>query len=351
MSNGSRLLEGFVPEYDATVVTRILDAGVSVMSVAQREVDMAVATDQGGSIRIPSAWSGCVGLKPSHGLVPYTGCINTEPTVDHAGPIALTVSHCALMLEVMAGADGLDGRQKNVLKIPKYSQLLDSTKVSGKTLGVLKEGFSLCAEDSQRCVSDFLSTVSKAKLHTKDVSCYNYMRLCYRSPACSYHVQGYSPTSLEAAVRRGLQQPSTPFSTGAKWFTLAGELIQRRYGNHYPAKARNLILKLSAQYDSALKGCDVIVMPTLTHRAPGFIGQTDSPTKDALDFVSQSLDMSGNTVAANMTGHPALTLPLGKPGDGQTDSVMIVGRRYDEVTVLAVARALERIIPARDGLN
>lgn len=61
---------------------------------------MAIGGDQGGSIRLPSSWSGCVGLKPTWGLVPYTGALAIEPTVDHLGPMARTVKDCALMLEV-----------------------------------------------------------------------------------------------------------------------------------------------------------------------------------------------------------------------------------------------------------
>ncbi len=64
------------------------------------EVDMAIGSDQGCSIRVPSSWNGAVGLKPTYGLVPYTGAMSVEPTVDHLGPIAKTVHGCALMLEV-----------------------------------------------------------------------------------------------------------------------------------------------------------------------------------------------------------------------------------------------------------
>ncbi|XP_059155023.1 amidase-like [Physella acuta] len=123
MSNGSRLLQGYIPEYDATVVTRILDAGFSgtdgyvtmpdkpdvrvggsssgsAVLVATGEVDMALGADQGGSIRIPAAWTGTVGLKPTFGLVPYTGLISVEPRLDYAGTITRDVTDCALFLEL-----------------------------------------------------------------------------------------------------------------------------------------------------------------------------------------------------------------------------------------------------------
>ena len=153
MMNGSSVLEGYVPEIDATVVTRILDAGGTILGkavcenfcfdggshtsdtgpvrnphnpshmaggslsgsavlVATGEVDMAIGGDQGGSIRMPSGWSGIYGLKPTYGLVPYTGMCSIDQTVDHTGPMARTVRDTALLLEVIAGPDNIDHRQR-----------------------------------------------------------------------------------------------------------------------------------------------------------------------------------------------------------------------------------------------
>ena len=155
MMNGSALLEGFVPDIDATVVTRILDAGGEISGkavcedlccsggsitsatgpvlnphnhefsaggsssgcaslVVSGECDMAMGGDQAGSIRHPSSWSGAYGLKPTYGLVPYTGIFAIEETLDHTGPMAMTVGDVALLLEVVAGKDLFDPRQGNV---------------------------------------------------------------------------------------------------------------------------------------------------------------------------------------------------------------------------------------------
>lgn len=153
MMNGSPVMEGFVPREDATVVTRLLDAGAHIIGktavpafcfdgggctgypepqpvnphdhdrlagassngsavvVTNGEVDMALGGDQGGSIRLPASWSGCYGIKGTHGLVPYTGIFPIELTLDHVGPMARTAEDCARMLEVLAGPDGLDPRQ------------------------------------------------------------------------------------------------------------------------------------------------------------------------------------------------------------------------------------------------
>ncbi|HJU28837.1 MAG TPA: amidase family protein, partial [Candidatus Binataceae bacterium] len=165
MMNGTRLLEGFVPAIDATIVTRILDAGGKIAGksvceslcfsggshtsdtgpvrnphdprrstggsssgsgalVAAREVDMAIGGDQGGSIRIPSAWCGVYGIKPTYGLVPYTGAFPIEMTIDHLGPMARSAADCALLLEVIAGPDGLDPRQQTGVAAAPYAKSL-----------------------------------------------------------------------------------------------------------------------------------------------------------------------------------------------------------------------------------
>ena len=152
MMNGASTLEGYMPEVDATIVTRILDAGGTILGkahceyfclsggshtnatgsvhnphkrdfsaggsssgsavlVALGEADMAIGGDQGGSIRMPSSFCGTYGMKPTHGLVPYTGIMPIEIYVDHTGPITATVKDNALLLEVIAGADGYDPRQ------------------------------------------------------------------------------------------------------------------------------------------------------------------------------------------------------------------------------------------------
>src|SRR5438445_2907965 len=181
MMTGASTLEGYVPDVDATIVTRMLDAGGTIVGkahceyfcfsggshtcaagpvhnprkpgysaggsssgsaalVAAGEVDMAIGGDQGGSIRIPSCWSGVYGLKPTHGLVPYTGVFPIELTLDHTGPIAGSVADVALLLEAIAGPDGLDPRQANAPAPEPYSQAL-SGDISGLRVGVLEEGF------------------------------------------------------------------------------------------------------------------------------------------------------------------------------------------------------------------
>lgn len=183
MMNGSATVEGYVPRRDATVVTRVLDAGATITGkavcedlcfsggshtsrsgpvrnpwdrarsaggsssgsaalVAAGQVDMALGGDQGGSVRIPSSFCGTVGHKPTHGLVPYTGAFPIENTLDHLGPITRTVRDAALLLGVLAGRDGLDPRQRFDPPPGDYLDGLDAG-VAGLRIGVVGEGFGI----------------------------------------------------------------------------------------------------------------------------------------------------------------------------------------------------------------
>jgi len=182
MMNGSRIVEGYVPTIDATVVSRILAAGGRILGksacedlcfsgashtcatgpirnpwdtsrtsggssggsgalVAAGEVDMAIAGDQGGSIRMPSAFCGNVGLKPTFGLVPYTGAYPIEWTIDHLGPIARNMDDLATFLTAIAGPDGNDPRQPHAPSGINYSDGMPDG-IYGTQSGVAAEGFA-----------------------------------------------------------------------------------------------------------------------------------------------------------------------------------------------------------------
>src|SRR3954465_12249712 len=186
MMIGAELLEGYVPDVDATVVERILDAGGEIAGkavceyycvsggshtsstgpvqnprkhgfttggsssgraasgaaalVAAGGVPMAIGGDQAGSIRIPAAYCGIVGMKPTFGLVPYTGIGPLEITLDTAGPMTMNVADNALLLEVLAGPDGLDTRQHQVPRVDKYTEALKQGRELVR-IGGLQEGF------------------------------------------------------------------------------------------------------------------------------------------------------------------------------------------------------------------
>lgn len=190
MMAGSRVLQGFQPSMDATVITRLLEAGATIVGksncedlsfsgsghtcatgpvrnprkpsyspggssngsavvIAAGDVDHALGGDQGGSIRIPSAWCGTVGLKPSYGLVPYTGAMTMEMTLDHIGPMATNVEGVARLLSVMAGPDPADPRQRGVIPTDVEREFLAAIGqgLHGVRIGVVREGFEVEPRD------------------------------------------------------------------------------------------------------------------------------------------------------------------------------------------------------------
>lgn len=391
MMNGSSTLKGYVPDVDATVVTRLLDAGATIAGkahceyfcfsggshtnadgpvrnphrpthsaggsssgsaalVAAGEVDLAIGGDQGGSIRIPSSWCGTVGMKPTHGLVPYTGIMPIEATIDHAGPITANVADNALLLEVIAGPDGLDPRQVGT-RTDEYARALTGD-CAGLRIGVVREGFGLAGSeaDVDEAVREAAGVLAglgakvaevSVPLHSSGVAIWSPIALeghvwqMLLGNGFGMNWRGQYVTSLLEAMR-GWQSRVDEFSEPLKASMLAGNLFRRRYGGATYAKAQNLARTLTAAYDAALADFDVLLMPTLPMKA------TPLPPEDAPRelIVRRAFEMIVNVAPFDATGHPALSLPCGT-GDGLPIGMMLVGRHWDEATLYQVAHAFE----------
>ena len=395
MMNGSHVLEGYVPEIDATIVTRILEAGGTILGkavcenfcfsggshtcatppvrnphapdrttggsssgsgalVAAGEVDLAIGGDQGGSIRIPSSWCGICGLKPTYGLVPYTGAFPIEATLDHLGPMARTVADLALLLEVLAGPDGLDPRQSAGLTGQAYSQALTGD-VHGLRVGVVDEGFGwpeLSEADVDASVRDAADALAQLGAEVTPVSIpwhrdgrhiWNAIAiegatlLMVLGNSMGSNWKGHYTTSLLDAYARGRRARVNDFPETVKNVMLLGRYMQDRYHGRYYAKAQNLARGLRAAYDEALHGHDLLLMPTLPMKATGI------PAADASreESVTRALEMIPNTCPFDVTGHPAISVPCAM-SEGLPVGLMLVGRLGEDATVLRAADAFQR---------
>ncbi|MBA3251879.1 MAG: amidase [Geodermatophilaceae bacterium] len=397
MMNGSRTVEGFVPTRDATIVSRLLAAGATITGkavcedlcfsggshtsasgpvrnpwdlsrsaggsssgsaalVAAGEVDLATGGDQGGSVRIPSAYSGTVGHKPTHGLVPYTGGFPIEQTIDHLGPITRTVSDAALVLGVIAGRDGLDPRQPADLVTQDYLAALDQG-ARGLRVGVVTEGFGIPevsdpkVDDAVRAAVDVLR---EAGLVAEDVSVpwhsdamhvWNVIATegataqMVDANAYGMNWQGLYDPELIAFYGRQWRERGEQFSETVKLVLLSGRhAIDTEFGRHY-AMARNLAPELRAGYDAALETYDVLVMPTLPLTAT----EIPPPGASRADYLARALEMIGNTAPFDVTGHPATSVPTALV-DGRPAGLMIIGRHFDDATCLRVAHTFERAV-------
>lgn len=395
MMNGCSVLEGYVPEIDATVVTRILDAGGAILGkavcenlclsggshtsatgpvrnpydptrmaggsssgsavlVAIGEVDMAIGGDQGGSIRMPSCWSGICGHKPTYGLVPYTGAFPIELTLDHVGPMARTFADVALLLEAIAGPDGLDPRQSAGLKGETYTKALTGN-IKGLRLGIVQEGFGwpeLSEKDVDESVRSAAQQFTKLGAEVKTISipwhrdgmhiftpiaAEGGTMLMVLGNSMGTNWKGHYTTSLLDAYARGRLTRADELSETVKLFTMLGKYMQDRYHGRYYAKAQNLVRPLTAAYDDALREADLLVMPTLPLKA------TKIPAPDASreEYVQRALEMIANTCPFDLTGHPASNVPCGL-SEGLPVGMMLVGRRGEDATVLRAADAFQR---------
>jgi amidase len=393
MMNGSAILEGFVPDEDATIVTRILDAGGEIVGkavcedlclsggshtsatgpvlnphdstrssggsssgcaalVAAGEVDMAIGGDQGGSIRIPSSWCGVYGLKPTYGLVPYTGIFPIEQTIDHTGPIARTVEDVALLLEVIAGEDGLDPRQSG-FKVKPYTESLVGHAKDIK-IGIVTEGFGwdgLSEEDVDHLVREAAyslensgATVEEVSIpmHRDGIHIWNGIgiegltSLMVKGNGMGTNWKGHYSTKLLDAYGKARKVRANEFSDTVKMTILLGQYMQDQYNGKYYAIAQNLARKLKQAYDNALKTYDVLIMPTTPMKA------TKLPSSDASreEIITRALEMIYNTAPFNVTGHPAMNVPCGK-SEGLPVGMMIVGRHGEDDNVLRVAHAFQ----------
>ncbi|HUH83411.1 MAG TPA: amidase [Stellaceae bacterium] len=392
MMNGASTLEGYVPDIDATIVTRILDAGGTIVGkahceyfclsggshtsalgpvqnpykfgyaaggsssgsgalVGSGEVEMAIGGDQGGSIRMPSCWSGCYGMKATHGLVPYTGVMPIEATIDHAGPMTLTVADNALLLEVIAGADGLDPRQYNV-RVDKYTTAL-GRGVAGMRIGVVAEGFNWPSSESDvdqkvrdgaerlRGLGAVVETVS-IPMHLDGSAIWTPIALegleaqMMHGNGMGFNWKGLYTTSLLDA-HANWRARANELSRTLKISMFAGEYFIRQYRGHFYAKAQNLGRLLKKAYDDVLARYDLLLMPTLPMKA------TPLPPANAplALWCQRGFEMLPNTSPFDVTGHPAMSIPCGM-SNGLPIGLMLVGKHYDETAIYRAAHAFEQ---------
>jgi len=315
---------------------------------------MAIGGDQGGSITIPSCWCGAYGLKPTYGLVPYTGVFPIELTLDHTGPIAATAADVALLLEVIAGEDGLDPRQKGVRTEAYTSALRNDTE--GIRIGIVREGFGWpglserdvdeLVEAAARCFSEVGSQVStlSVPMHRDGKHIWQAIMtegaamLMVRGNSMGTNWKGHYSISLLDAFARGRITGADDFFETLKFTILLGHYMQERYHGRYYAKAQNLARVLTKAYDDALQTVDLLVMPTTPKKA------TLLPQRDVAreEKIARASEMNPNNCPFNVTGHPVMTVPCGLSG-GLPVGMMLVGRRGEDATVLRAAHAFEQI--------
>ena len=392
MTCASLILEHYIPDSDATIVGRMLDEGAEINSILNLDnfafsgagdtsafgptlnphstghlaggssggsaaalyyddIDMTIGGDQGGSIRIPASFCGVVGHKPTHGLVPYTGIVGIDNTFDHAGPMTRSVHDAALLLEVIAGKDPLDPRQGDV-PVQDYTAAL-SAGAGGLRIGVLTEGFGLPESDAEvdQKVREAANRLAELGAEVADVSIPWHSNAnavswgliaegaagLLQTSGTGRHFEAQYNPGLAQALGNGLRAQANELPPTVKLVLLIGSFMTENYSSTMYAKAQNQRRELRAAYDEALSQYDLLLMPTTPMPA-----HRNDAGGNPHAVIDHGWDMLANTAPFDMSGHPAISVPCGKTGDGLPVGLMLVGRRFDDATVLRAAHAFEQ---------
>lgn len=396
---GSAVLEGYVPQIDATVATRLLDAGATITgklnmesfawsgssdtsdfgtvptphdedhlaggsssgsgaAPAAGDCDIAIGGDQGGSIRVPSAWCGLVGMKPTTGLVPYTGVVPIDRGYDHVGPQTRSVEMNAKTLEVIAGEDIQDGlrmdpRQPRGTEADDYSKAIDDD-INNLSIGVLEEGFEWDYSDTEvdESVREAITTLENlgAETGTVSIDLHRLTVPIWTAAAVQGGVnllegetvgtsfKGWYWSDIIQAFGKFRRARANDFPPTVKASMLTnGHLTNERSIEMY-AKAKNLALQAEREYNRALEEYDALVLPT----TPMLPYERDDEL-NRVERVGRTLINLANTGMFDLTNHPALTVPCGKSEDLPI-GMMLVGNHFDERTLYQIASSFESAV-------
>jgi aspartyl-tRNA(Asn)/glutamyl-tRNA(Gln) amidotransferase subunit A len=385
----SRILEGYYPPYDATVVQRLEAAGAvivgktncdefamgsstensaygvtrnpwntertpggssggSAAAVAARMVPLAIGSDTGGSIRQPAALCGVVGLKPTYGRVSRYGLLAFASSLDQIGPIATTVEDAVAALRVMAGHDPLDSTSANA-PVPDDRDALAATTLKGLRVGVPRRLIEEGVEPGVlRAVTEAVAELARDGATIVDVDL-PHSGLGIAAYYLIATAEASSNLARYDGVRYGVRPPGdgslaamyertrgAGFGAEVKRRIMLGTyVLSAGYYDAYYRKAQQVRTLISADYDAAFEKVDAIALPTSPTGAFRLGERTSDPVLMYLADVF--------TVGANLAGLPALTVPCGFTDEHLPVGLQLTSRRMDEAAAIRIAGGFERL--------
>lgn len=384
----SKILGNFVPPYDSTTVKKLKEAGAvgvgktnmdefamgsstensaffptrnpwkldrvpggssggSAASVAADQCIASLGTDTGGSIRQPAACCGIVGLKPTYGRVSRFGIVAFASSLDQVGPLTKDVTDCALLLETIAGYDPRDSTSVNT-PVPRYVSHLINGGIKGLRVGIPREYFipgmqpevEAAIKEAIRVLEKNGTTAEEISLpHTEwaipayyiiapaeassNLARYDGMRYGYRAPGKDL-LETYTKTRAEGfgpEVKRRIMLGTYALSAG--------------YYDAYYLKAQKVRRLIKKDFEEAFKKVDAIITPT----APTTAFRLGEKTQDPLQMYLSDIF----TISVNLAGLPAISIPCGFDREGLPVGMQIIGRHFDETTILRLAFAYEQV--------
>ena len=321
-------------------------SGGSAAAVAADECIAAVGTDTGGSIRQPAACCGIVGLKPTYGRVSRYGIIAFASSMDQVGSMTKDVRDSALLLQALAGHDPADSTSARA-PVPDYSAALTGD-VKGLRLGVPKEYFvSGMQPEVEQAVRQAVRELEKHGAVIEEI------RLPHTEYAVAvYYIVATAEASSNLARYDGMRyghradardlnetyriSRDEGFGAEVKRRIMLGTYaLSAGYYDAYYLKAQRVRTLIKRDFEEAFKQCDVIVTPT----APTTAFRIGEKTQDPLQMYLSDI----YTISVNLAGLPALSLPCGFDGAGLPIGLQIIGKHFDESTVLRTAHAYEQM--------
>ena len=383
---GSKILEHYIPPYDCTAVARLEAAGAVVLgklncdefamgssnensaygpvhnprdlsrvpggssggsaaAVAANMAVIALGSDTGGSIRQPASFCGVVGLMPTYGRVSRYGLIAFASSLDHIGPLAKNVKDAAIVLRTIAGRDPMDATSAD-LPVPDYVAELDKP-IGNMRVGVAKEYFGEGLDDEVRQAVE--SAIEKLRTLGCEIVPVSLPHTPYAIP--TYYLIATAEASANLARYDGVRY--TIRARGVKTLSEMyrrtrdegfGAEVKRRimlgtyalsagYYDAYYLKAQKVRTLLTRDFEEAFSRVDVIVTPTSPTAAFRFGEKSDDPLAMYLADIY--------TVTADLAGIPGISIPCGKTKDKLPIGLQILGKHFDESTILRLAYAYE----------
>ena len=384
---GSKILENYRSAYDATVIKKLKKKGISFIgktnldefamgastensafgptknphdltkvpggssggsaaAVAAGLCTFALGSDTGGSIRQPAAFCGVVGLKPTYGRVSRHGLIPLGSSMDQIGPITKNVYDAAYIMNIVAGKDKMDATTVDV-EVPDYTQNLNDG-VKGLKIGIPKEYFGegldkKVKETIENAIKDLekdgAETIEVSLPHSKYAVPTYYIVLPSEISANLARFDGirygYSNQKGDNLIDVYLNSREEGFGDEPKRRIIIGTYaLSSGYFDAYYIKAQQVRTLIKQDFDKAFEKVDILIGPTTPTTAFGLGEKTDDPIEMYLADIY--------TAAINLAGLPAISIPCGKV-DNLPVGLQIIGKQFDEPTVLKVAHTYEQL--------
>jgi aspartyl-tRNA(Asn)/glutamyl-tRNA(Gln) amidotransferase subunit A len=387
---GSRLLENFVPPYDATAIVRIEEAGGillgktncdefamgssnensafgpvrnpvapdrvpggssggSAAAVAQGTAVVALGSDTGGSIRQPASFCGVTGVTPTYGRVSRYGLTAFASSLDHIGPFARSVKDAATVLRVIAGRDACDSTSAEA-PVPDYPALLDGN-VKGLKLGLPREYLKDLKSETGDRIAAAVDVLKRLGCEIRDISlpATDYAVPCYYVIATAeassnlgrYDGVRYTYRSPASGTLSDMYRNSRGEGFGAECkrrIMLGTYVLSHGYYDAYYVKAQKVRALIARDFARAFEQVDAVVAPVSPFPAFKLGEKIDDPVSMYLSDIY--------TITGSLAGIPCMSVPCGTTAEGLPVGMQILTRHFDETTMLRIADAYERTMTA-----